>query len=104
MIPARLERELRRIWSQVHKAALRLRLGQRWGHSSAGSGLAQRIYPDYDTYLTHQRLVYELERVLAEVHRVLKPDGAFVAELGSGRKRGAIRDSTKRSRGSEPTS
>ena len=185
MLPARLECELRRIWSQVRKAALRLRLGQRWGHSSAGSGLAQRIYPDYDTYLTHQRLklnalrvksieghdrrfhaalsqrlegaplelrgrsvlclaarvgtevrvfiergafavgidlnpgrdnrwvvvgdfhalqfadasvdivytnsldhVYELERVLAEVHRVLKPDGAFVAELGLGTEEG----------------
>ena len=49
----RLGRGLRRLWAQLHKAALRLRIGDAW---SDGDGLARRRYPDYETYLTHQRL------------------------------------------------
>jgi SAM-dependent methyltransferase len=63
MPPSRLERELLRIWSQLKKAALRARIGQRWGRSESGDGLAQRVYPDYDTYLEHQRLKVDAFRV-----------------------------------------
>jgi SAM-dependent methyltransferase len=56
---AGLGRELRRVWSQLHKAALRLRLGQSW---SDGDGLGRRRYPDYETYLTHQRLKHDATR------------------------------------------
>jgi SAM-dependent methyltransferase len=56
MTPSRIERELLRIWSQLKKAALRARLGQRWGRSARDAGLARREYPDYDSYLEHQSL------------------------------------------------
>lgn len=49
----RFHRELRRIWSQIRKTALRARLGQRWDEDGT---LARRRYPDYETYLAHQRL------------------------------------------------
>jgi SAM-dependent methyltransferase len=52
-VPTLLRRELRRIWSQLRKVALRVRLGQHW---SEGEALARRSYPDYETYLAHQRL------------------------------------------------
>ena len=55
MATSRLEREMLRIWSQIKKTALRARLGQRWG-SARDEGVVQRVYPDYDSYLTHQRL------------------------------------------------
>ena len=44
---------LGRLWAQLKKAALRARLGQRW---TEGDGLAARRYPDYETYVAHQRL------------------------------------------------
>ncbi|MSR35628.1 MAG: class I SAM-dependent methyltransferase [Gemmatimonadetes bacterium] len=53
VVPLGLRRELRRIWSQLRKAALRARLGERW---SDGEAVARRRYPDYGTYLEHQRL------------------------------------------------
>jgi SAM-dependent methyltransferase len=43
----------RRIWAQLRKAVLRARLGRRWGE---GEAFARRAYPDYETYLEHQRL------------------------------------------------
>ena len=54
MVLSKLKRELLRVWSQVRKVALRTRLGMRWGDTDGP--LARRIYPDYATYLTHQRL------------------------------------------------
>lgn len=42
-----------RLWAQLRKAALRLRLGQRWHDRD---GLARRSYPDYESYLAHQAL------------------------------------------------
>jgi SAM-dependent methyltransferase len=54
-----LERELRRVWSQLRKTALRVRLGQSW---SDGDGLGRRRYPDYETYLEHQRLKHDATR------------------------------------------
>jgi SAM-dependent methyltransferase len=46
-------RALRRLWAQLRKVALRLRLGDAW---SDGDGIGRRRYPDYRTYLSHQRL------------------------------------------------
>ena len=60
---SRLERELLRIWSQIKKAALRVRLGKRWRRSPRDDGLAERVYPDYDTYLEHQSLKLDALRV-----------------------------------------
>ena len=54
MVSPRLRRKLRRVWSQVKKVALSARLGRRW--AASGDQLSQRVYPDYETYLTHQRL------------------------------------------------
>jgi SAM-dependent methyltransferase len=54
MKPSRLPREVLRIWSQLRKAALRLRLGRRW--RAADDATARRVYPDYETYVAHQRL------------------------------------------------
>ena len=63
MASSKIERELRRIWSQIKKTALRARIGQRWGRAPEGAGLTQRVYPDYDTYLAHQRLKVDALRV-----------------------------------------
>jgi SAM-dependent methyltransferase len=52
----KLERELLRVWAQAKKSALRLRIGQRWSASAGADGFARRVYPDYETYLRHQRL------------------------------------------------
>src|SRR5262245_39376974 len=63
MASTRIERELRRIWSQIKKTALRARMGQRWGRAPGGAGRTQRVYPAYDTYLAHQRLKVDALRV-----------------------------------------
>jgi SAM-dependent methyltransferase len=72
-----LAREMRRIWSQIRKTGLRARIGQQW---DAGGALSQRVYPDYETYLTHQRLKLDAYRVSS----VERHDRHFYAEL-SGR-------------------
>ena len=63
MASSRIERELLRNWSQLKKTALRARIGQRWGRAPRDAGIAQRVYPDYDTYLAHQRLKVDALRV-----------------------------------------
>jgi len=55
----------------------------------------------YTNSLDH---AFELERVLAEVRRVLKPEGTCLVEVGLGTEEGASRASTRSSRGSAPTS
>lgn len=39
---------------------LRLRLGQRWEETEGG--IARRVYPDYDTYLQHQKTKFDAAR------------------------------------------
>src|SRR5688572_26257127 len=86
MATPRLERELLRIWSQLKKAALRARLGQRWAGSPRDGGLARREYPDYDTYLEHQRLKLDALRVKSiEGH-----DRRFHAALSERLERGPL--------------
>ena len=49
----RLARESRRILAQGKKVLLRARIGEEW--SAAEGGSQRRAYPDYETYLEHQR-------------------------------------------------
>lgn len=49
----RLARESRRIVAQGKKVLLRARIGEQW--STAEDGSQRRAYPDYETYLEHQR-------------------------------------------------
>lgn len=58
----KLERELRRIVAQVRKTVLSGHLRQRWGYGQDGEGTGRRVYPDYETYLQHQRLKLEAHR------------------------------------------
>jgi SAM-dependent methyltransferase len=55
-----LGRELRRLWSQLRKLALRRRIGEAW---LDGDGVGRRRYPDYETYLRHQSLKLDALRV-----------------------------------------
>lgn len=67
-------RALRRLWAQLRKAALRARLGQRW---TEGDGFSARRYPDYETYLAHQRLKVDALRA----HSLSGHDQRFHAAL-----------------------
>lgn len=53
-------RAFRRLGAQVRKAMLRLRLGQEWERGP--DGVSRRVYPDYDTYLAHQKTKFDAAR------------------------------------------
>ncbi|HEX6307607.1 MAG TPA: methyltransferase domain-containing protein [Longimicrobiales bacterium] len=53
-------RAVRRIGAQLRKTLLKLRLGQRWEQTE--SGLRRRVYPDYDTYIAHQKTKFDAAR------------------------------------------
>jgi SAM-dependent methyltransferase len=53
-------RALRRLGAQVRKAMLRFRLGTRWEQTD--DGFARRVYPDYETYLAHQKTKFDAAR------------------------------------------
>ncbi|HEX8360815.1 MAG TPA: class I SAM-dependent methyltransferase [Longimicrobium sp.] len=53
LLRERLGRESRRIVAQGMKVLLRLRIGEEWRPADDGS--RRRAYPDYETYLEHQR-------------------------------------------------
>lgn len=53
-------RAVRRIGAQVRKALLRFRLGHKWEMTE--SGFARRVYPDYRTYIVHQRTKFDAAR------------------------------------------
>lgn len=53
-------RALRRIGAQLRKAVLMLRIGRRWETSE--DGFSRRVYPDYETYLRHQRTKFDAAR------------------------------------------
>ena len=59
MILQRVKRRLHRTWSQLRKAAIHARLGRRWAPDD--DALQRRLYPDYATYVRHQRL--KLDRI-----------------------------------------
>jgi SAM-dependent methyltransferase len=52
-IVSRIRRELDRIRGQAIKAGLKRRLGKKWQEDEQGR--VRRDYPDYETYLKHQR-------------------------------------------------
>ena len=53
-------RWFRRIGAQARKTLLRLRLGMRWEKTE--QGISRRLYPDYETYLRHQRMKLDASR------------------------------------------
>lgn len=53
---ARLGREARRLKAQARKTLLKARIGDSWREDEAASSFRRRRYPDYETYLAHQRL------------------------------------------------
>jgi SAM-dependent methyltransferase len=52
-----LGRAVRRIGALARKRLLRLRLGKQWERTE--QGLLRRVYPDYETYLLHQRTKFD---------------------------------------------
>jgi len=55
----RVKWDVRRIWHQARKVVLRRRIGERW--DDAGDFRSRR-YPDYETYLEHQKTKYSALR------------------------------------------
>ena len=55
----RVKWDVRRIWHQARKVLLRRRIGDRW--ESAGD-VERRLYPDYETYVEHQRTKFSALR------------------------------------------
>jgi SAM-dependent methyltransferase len=73
----RLAREGRRIVAQGKKVLLRARIGEEW--SEAGGGAQRRAYPDYETYLEHQRTKLDAFRGSS----IDRHDRRFHAALGA---------------------
>lgn len=55
-----LGRAVRRIGAQIRKTLLRFRVGQQWQQTE--HGFARRVYPDYDTYIAHQKTKFDAAR------------------------------------------
>lgn len=53
-------RAFRRIGAQIRKTLLRFRIGQQWEQTA--DGFSRRVYPDYDTYLAHQKTKFDAAR------------------------------------------
>ncbi|HEX6134454.1 MAG TPA: class I SAM-dependent methyltransferase [Longimicrobiales bacterium] len=53
-------RAVRRIGAQLRKTLLKLRLGQRWERTE--DGFRRRVYPDYETYIAHQKTKFDAAR------------------------------------------
>lgn len=87
----RLARESRRILAQGKKVLLRARIGEEWRPAEDGS--QRRAYPDYETYLEHQRTKLDafressIERHDRRFHAAL---GERLAELPVTFKRSAV--------------
>ena len=73
----RVREEAKRIAAQWRKAVLRRRIGQKWRDTEA-AGFTQRVYPDYQTYLEHQRTKLDAFRPSS----IAKHDVRFRAALG----------------------
>ena len=68
-------RALRRIGAQLRQTLLRLRIGERWEKSE--DGFVRRVYPDYETYVRHQKTKLDAARSKF----VLKHDARFYTAL-----------------------
>jgi SAM-dependent methyltransferase len=75
---------LRRIWAQLRKAALRVRLGERWSAERGAAGFARRAYPDYDAYLAHQALKREALRATSLDGHARRFEAALQERLAAG--------------------
>ena len=53
-------RAFRRLGAQLRKAMLRFRIGGLWEQTE--SGFSRRVYPDYDTYIAHQKTKFDAAR------------------------------------------
>jgi SAM-dependent methyltransferase len=53
-------RAFRRLGAQLRKTLLRFRIGRQWEQTEGG--FSRRVYPDYDTYLAHQRTKFDAAR------------------------------------------
>lgn len=53
-------RALRRLGAQLRKTMLRFRIGGQWEQTE--SGFSRRVYPDYETYLDHQKTKFDAAR------------------------------------------
>jgi SAM-dependent methyltransferase len=74
----RVREEARRLAAQWRKAAIRRRIGQKWRQAEEGEGFTKRVYPDYETYLAHQRTKLDAFRPQS----IAKHDVRFRAALG----------------------
>lgn len=73
----RVAEETRRIAAQWRKAVIRRRIGQKW-RQAGEEGFTQRVYPDYQTYLEHQRTKLDAFRPSS----IAKHDVRFRRALG----------------------
>lgn len=71
----RVKWDVRRIYFQAKKVVLRSKIGERWVEDE--SGLVRREYPDYETYVEHQRTKYSAFRSKS----ILRHDERFFAAL-----------------------
>jgi SAM-dependent methyltransferase len=72
----KVKRECKRVLAQLRKAVLAVRIGERWEGTSDG-GTSRRVYPDYETYLRHQRLKLDAHREKS----IRRHDSRFQAAL-----------------------
>lgn len=71
----RIAWDLRRLYYQVRKAVLMRRIGERWEERE---GLERRVYPDYGTYVEHQKTKLDAFRFTS----IRGHDRRFRAALG----------------------
>jgi SAM-dependent methyltransferase len=71
----RVKWDVRRLYYQAKKVVLRARIGDRW--TGGGGGFRQRQYPDYETYVEHQKIKFSAYRSKS----ILGHDRRFFAAL-----------------------
>lgn len=71
----RVKWDIRRLYYQGKKVVLRSKVGDRW--AGDGSGFRQREYPDYETYVEHQKTKFSAYRSKS----ILSHDRRFFAAL-----------------------
>ena len=77
----RVKWDVRRLYHQGKKALLRRRIGERW--EEATGGLRQRRYPDYETYVEHQKTKFSALRSKSIVGHDRRFHAALTARLAA---------------------
>jgi len=80
ILPDAVRREARRILSQGRKVLLRWRLGEHWDQEGR---FAHRVYPDYETYVFHQRTKLDAARAQSIAGHDRRFHGALVERLAA---------------------